>query len=134
MTEQEILSILRKTPALLPPLSLGTVQAKLTKVDAACNGETLCAVAGLSASYDTCASGGPCTTVSTADLALGASCLTIDKGKGRFRTTINTALPGALVVGLNSEFIIGEVGLLRNGAGSTGGRANAAFRAGLLLP
>ncbi len=111
-----------------------SVQAKVKKVDAACEGETLCAVAGISASYDTCASSGNCTAVTSTDLALGASCVTIEKGKGKFKGTINGALPGALVTGERSEFILGEIGLLRTGAGSTAGRANAAFRAGLLLP
>ena len=127
------------------------VQAKLKKLDAACEGESLCAVASVTSSYDECDNLDTCTTTAI-DLALGATCCTVEKGKCKVKTTINGALPGALVPGERTEFIIGEVGMLRTGA--TGGqvinidgaqangggpiqgstRKAAAFRAGLLLP
>lgn len=127
------------------------VQAKLKGIDAACEGESLCAVASITSSYDSCANTQTCRTTSV-DLALGASCCTVTDGKCQVKTSINVALPGALVPGQRTEFQLGEVGMLRTGAtGLTtitfdGANANgqplspstrrkaAAFRAGMLLP
>lgn len=103
------------------------VQAKLGGVTDTCNGETLCAVADLRGSYDTCASTGDCTSQDSSDLLLGASCCTVDKGKCKIKAAISVTFPGALVIGQNSEFIVGKTGLLRAGGG-------VAFRGGLLLP
>ncbi len=94
---------------------------------ASCEGETLCAVASVRSTSDACASGNPCTTVDQEDLPLGVACCTVQKGKCKIKTTVNASLPGALVPGNRSEFIIGRVGLKRSGS------PNVAFRAGLLL-
>ncbi len=107
------------------------ISAKLSKLVNegvnSCEGETLCAVASVRTTSDACGSGNPCTTVDQEDLPLGVACCTVQKGKCKIKTTVNTALPGALVPGNRTEFILGQVGLLRSGA------PGVAFRAGLLL-
>ncbi len=107
------------------------LQAKLSKLInegvQSCEGETICALASVRTTSDACASGNPCTTVDQADLPLGVACCTVQKGKCKIKTTVNTSLPGALVAGNRSEFIIGRVGLQRTGA------PGVSFRAGLLL-
>lgn len=104
------------------------VQAKVGGIDLTCEGETLCAVAGVRTSQNNCASTGDCSTITQTDLPLGVACGTVTKGKIGIKTTVNTALPGALVAGNAAEFTIGEVGLLRTGQGGP------AFRGGLFLP
>ena len=103
------------------------ISAKLGGLTDTCNGETLCAVAGVRTSQNNCLSGGDCSTITQVDLPLGLACSGVDKGKWKLKTTVNTSLAGALVLGNSTEFILGEVGLLRSGGG-------VAFRAGLLLP
>jgi len=80
---------------------------------------------------DACASGNPCTTEDQEDLPLGVACCTVQKGKCKIKTTINTALPGAIVAGNRTEITVGQVGLLR----TTGSPSpiGPAFRAGLLF-
>lgn len=104
------------------------VQAKLGGLDPTCESETVCAFASLRTSSNNCASTGDCTTIDQTDLALGASCCTIIKGKCKIKTSINIALPGALVTGNSTEFTLGEVSLGRTG------QPGRAFKAGLLLP
>ncbi len=104
------------------------VQAKLGGLDATCDGETVCAFASVRTSTNNCASTGDCSTVPQPDLALGASCCTIAKGKCKIKTSINVALPGVLVTGNTTEFILGEIALGRTG------QPGKAFRAGILLP
>ncbi len=104
------------------------VQAKVGNLDPTCDGETLCAFSSVRTSANNCASGNDCSTVPQIDLALGASCCTVAKGKCKIKTSINVALPGALVTGNATEFILGEVSLGRTG------QPGRAFKAGLLLP
>jgi hypothetical protein len=103
------------------------IAAKLGGVTATCEGETLCAVAGVRTSSNGCASTGDCSTITQPDLPLGIACCQVEKGKCKIKTTVNTALPGALSLGKATEIIVGEVGLARTGGG-------VAFRAGLFLP
>lgn len=103
------------------------VQAKLSGLNDDCNGESLCAVVDVTTSANGCQSSGDCTTIAQTDLPLGVACCTVDKNKCSIKTTVNTALPGALVPGKSSEFIVGRAGLSRTGGG-------VAFRGGLLLP
>jgi hypothetical protein len=103
------------------------LKAKLVNLTDSCNGETLCAVATVTTTSDNCASGGSCTGVTSIDLPLGIACCLVEKNKCKIKTTVNTALPGALVPGNYTEFIIGEVGLKRTGASAP------AFKGGLLL-
>jgi len=107
------------------------IKAKLVKVTESCNGETLCAVASVTVTSDNCASSGSCTGEKSVDLPLGVACCTVEKQKCKIKTTVNTALPGALVAGNATEIIVGEVGLLRT-TGSPS-PAGPAFRAGLLF-
>jgi hypothetical protein len=92
-----------------------------------CEGETLCAVASIRTTADACGTGNPCTTIDQDDLPLGLACCQVQKGKCKIKTTVNTALPGALVPGNRTEFTIGQVGLKRTGS------SGVAFRAGLFL-
>ncbi len=108
------------------------VQVKLKGLDPACEGLTLCAVADVEASYDTCASSGTCTGERNEQLPLGVACCVVEKGKCQVKTTINAALPGALVNGVNTEFMVGRVGMLRTTGGGT--ISGPAFISGLLLP
>jgi len=103
------------------------VQAKISGIEPTCEGETLCAVASVRTSQNNCASTGDCSTINQVNLPLGVACGPVTKGKLGVKTTVNTALPGALVAGNAAEFTIGEVGLSRTGGG-------IAFRGGLLLP
>jgi hypothetical protein len=103
------------------------INVKVKGITETCNGETLCAVASVRTSTNNCASTGDCSTIPQPDLPLGIACCLVEKQKCKIKTTVNTALPGALVTGNSTEFIIGEVGLKRTGGG-------VAFRAGLLLP
>ena len=103
------------------------IAVKLGGLTDTCNGESLCAVASVRTSQNGCLSSGDCSTVTQENLPLGVACCTVDKGKCKIKTTVNTALPGALVTGNLAEFTLGEVGLQRSGGGY-------AFRAGLLLP
>lgn len=102
------------------------ISAKLGGLTDTCNGESLCAVASVRTSQNNCTSLGDCSTITQTDLPLGVACATVDKGKWKIKTTVNTSLPGALVTGNQTEFTLGEIGLLRAGGG-------VAFRAGLLL-
>ncbi len=110
-----------------------SIKVKLRKVDPACNGETLCAVASVITAQNNCGLG-DCTTEAQVDLPLGIACCTVVDEKCDIKTTVNTALPGALVTGNSAEFQLGEVGLLRVGTpDNSPNRQPAAFRAGLLL-
>jgi len=107
------------------------IQAKLKKLvnegANSCEGETICAVASVRTTSNGCLSGNPCTTIDQNDLPLGVACCTVQKGKCKIKTTVNTALPGALVQGNQTEIIVGQVGLIRTGG------PGVAFRAGLLF-
>ena len=109
------------------------IQAKLKKLVSegvqSCEGQTLCAVASIRTTSDACDSGNPCTGEDQEDFPLGVACCLVQKGKCKIKTTINTALPGALVAGNRTEIIVGKVGLIR----TTGSPAGPAFRAGLLF-
>lgn len=100
------------------------VQAKLGGLEASCDGETICAVAGVRTTVDSCASSGSCSTITQPDLPLGIACATVAKGKWKFKGTISQTLAGALTNGNRTEITIGEVGLVRAGGG-------VAFRAGV---
>jgi hypothetical protein len=112
------------------------IQAKLTGLDLACVGESLCAVSGVRTTVNGCASTGSCSTVTQVDLPLGGACCTVDaKGKCAIKTTVNSVLPGAITTGNVSEFTLGEVGLLRTGVplNPPNTRQPTAFRGGILV-
>jgi hypothetical protein len=103
------------------------VQVKLKGLDAACNGEELCARASFRATSDTCAAGPDCTAADVANFPLLACCTVVD-GKCQAKTSVNTEIPGAIVPGSRLEIELLGCDLLRTG------QAESAFRCGVMIP
>ncbi len=105
------------------------IHAKLTGIDPACSNATLCLVVTMRASQDNCASTGDCTTHTQLNFPLWLTCCAVtESGRCTAKTSVNQGLPGLLVPGNRTEFVIGEVGFVRTGS------SGAAFRGGLMLP
>ncbi len=108
-----------------------SINAKLSNLESTCDGEALCLSLSFRNSYGMCPSGGDCSTVPVEDLTLAGACCTLSKGKCKIKTTFNTDLSNAVLPGIASEIIIGEIGLSRPaGPGLFG---TVPFRGGLLV-
>jgi hypothetical protein len=87
------------------------VKAKLGKLSAGCEGETLSVSAFIRVSTDACTSGGRCTT-NGLTLPLGATCV-VAGGKCAINTTVNTVIPGAITAGDALEVDLQQITLSR---------------------
>ncbi len=107
-----------------------SINARLSNVESSCDGETLCLTLSYRTSRYYCLNGGEdCSTVPVEDGTPTAACCTMSRGQCKIKTTFNTGFPTSVALGVESEIIIGEIGLSRLG-GPFGG---VAFRGGILV-
>ena len=92
------------------------LQVTLSGLTAGCNGAVLIATASVRATADDCA-GSSCTVVDLPDFAI-ASCTVDSKGGCKIKTTVNSALPGTLINGKQTNIEIMSVSMF-NGAART---------------
>ncbi len=92
------------------------VQVVADKLTAGCEGETLAFVATTRITTDGCTSGGDCTAI---DVTLPVGSCVVSGGKCEIDTTVNSEIPGSLVVGNTVGFEVFGCGLVRTtGAGA----------------
>ncbi len=93
------------------------LNVKVNGINDECNGESLCAVASFRATQDNCTSTDACTAEDQTDFPLGLSCCTVEKGKCKIKTSVNSALAGAINANNLPSYTINGVGLARTGGG-----------------
>lgn len=111
-----------------------SVQVTLTKLEN-CEGAVLCGFATARATTNDCTVSSRCTAEDQIDFpATATACCTVEKGKCKIKTTVNTLLSGAIPTGENTSVALQEVRVAYDGGGLGTVAGTAVATAGLLVP
>ncbi len=110
-----------------------SIRGRLVGLSAGCEGETLCVTVSAVVTTVGCSSGDPagCTIETLTDFPLGNGCGTVQNGKVKLRTTVNTAF-GAEVLNSNTVIQIRGVGVRRTSSVNSPAPSGNTFESGLL--
>lgn len=87
------------------------LQVLLKKLDAACEGLTLQALADITVTTDNCTVSSRCTTATIEDFPVPGGTCVVSKGNCKIKLEINDIIPGAITTGENTAIAIGAVGV-----------------------